>query len=204
MSVYNDTLTNELNEIDNYSNFTNTTDIDEPHEESIISIIITPSFLIISLFTIFYPKWISNCCKSIEDCCKHIGDCRKHIGDCCKRIGDCRKHIGDCCKRIGDCCKCRRIRHNIYLETNITFDEPDHYIVVVIQKQNISTPINDECPICLETINEEDNVINLECRHQYHQPCLMPWIDNQLSKNNNSSCPLCRSDIKYQISKLSK
>ncbi|CAN1805129.1 Uncharacterized RING finger protein P32A8.03c [Linum perenne] len=46
---------------------------------------------------------------------------------------------------------------------------------------------DDCCTICLEEMNS-CRVIRLECKHFFHESCLVPWI-------RNSNCPLCRFQI---------
>ena len=50
---------------------------------------------------------------------------------------------------------------------------------------------HENCPICLENININNNSITLECQHRYCKTC----IDNLFSSKLNNKCPLCRSSI---------
>ncbi|CAN1138358.1 E3 ubiquitin-protein ligase RING1-like [Linum perenne] len=48
----------------------------------------------------------------------------------------------------------------------------------------------DCCTICLEEmIGAGQRVIRLECKHVFHESCLVPWI------RNSNCCPLCRFQI---------
>ena len=47
-----------------------------------------------------------------------------------------------------------------------------------------------ECPICLEHFCKKDKIIELSCKHNYHEKCIKEWMDN-----NNNSCPNCRENI---------
>lgn len=49
----------------------------------------------------------------------------------------------------------------------------------------------DNCPICLENININNNSITLECQHRYCNSC----IENLFSSKLNNKCPLCRGSI---------
>ena len=54
---------------------------------------------------------------------------------------------------------------------------------------NIDNNKTDEnCAICLENININNNSITLECQHRYCKSC----IDNLFSSNLHNKCPLCR------------
>lgn len=49
-----------------------------------------------------------------------------------------------------------------------------------------------DCPICYENINSSNEKIiqcKKQCKHYFHQECLLLWI------NTNPSCPLCRIKI---------
>lgn len=43
-----------------------------------------------------------------------------------------------------------------------------------------------ECAICLNFDESEDKVVEMPCKHKYHQKCISQWV----SKVNN--CPLCK------------
>lgn len=45
---------------------------------------------------------------------------------------------------------------------------------------------NDVCHICLETLNEEENVKILKCKHYFHVYCCDQWVPRE------KTCPLCR------------
>ena len=44
----------------------------------------------------------------------------------------------------------------------------------------------DECAICLETFEEDENIIQLNCNHIFHLQCIDDWL--QIQEN----CPVCR------------
>ena len=52
----------------------------------------------------------------------------------------------------------------------------------------------DNCAICIELLEDEDEVRGLTCGHCYHQTCLDPWLTQR-----RASCPLCKAD--YYIPK---
>lgn len=49
--------------------------------------------------------------------------------------------------------------------------------------------IYDECPICLEPIDDIKDISTLKCNHKYHKVCLKMWLDRK------PVCPLCRMDV---------
>ena len=47
----------------------------------------------------------------------------------------------------------------------------------------------EECPICLEKMNDETLRVTLSCDHVYHVRCLKRWV------STGQSCPVCRAEI---------
>ena len=43
-----------------------------------------------------------------------------------------------------------------------------------------------ECTICKEDYKTEEKLIELPCKHTFHEDCILPWL------NIHSSCPTCR------------
>ena len=53
--------------------------------------------------------------------------------------------------------------------------------------------INEECPICLEAI--DNNTITIRCQHSFHTKCLEQWVKTPIEENgNNFNCPLCNEN----------
>lgn len=72
-------------------------------------------------------------------------------------------------------------------------DDDDHHIQTALPPELLSTP-GDACAICLDTIEEDDDVRGLTCGHAFHAGCLDPWLTNR-----RACCPLCKAD--YYIPK---
>ena len=45
------------------------------------------------------------------------------------------------------------------------------------------------CAVCLELIQEKQDIFRLPCQHLFHEECLKPWMEKY------GSCPSCRSAI---------
>jgi hypothetical protein len=54
----------------------------------------------------------------------------------------------------------------------------------------VATPINDECSICIDNFHTDDKIVHLECKHLFHSDCFEEYLDKYI--NNKTSCPLCR------------
>ncbi|KAJ9141306.1 hypothetical protein P3X46_031854 [Hevea brasiliensis] len=52
------------------------------------------------------------------------------------------------------------------------------------------------CVVCLEELEEEDDLIELPCSHLYHEGCIVKWL---LSSH---LCPLCRYQMPTEQSRL--
>lgn len=77
-------------------------------------------------------------------------------------------------------------------------------------KVDITIPIelnnfNDDCMICLDTINLGKQYLNydtviLNCNHVYHYQCLLNWvIDSKQVYYRNIKCPLCNQNVPIKI-----
>ncbi|CAM1314557.1 RNF181 (predicted) [Pycnogonum litorale] len=99
-------------------------------------------------------------------------------------------------------------------EWDIEFERlfPDHdksppaskEFVSKLPSETISSCLADkQCPVCLKQFTIGETVSVLPCKHQFHSPCILPW----LSKTN--SCPFCRQELptddkNYEEYKLQK
>ena len=53
---------------------------------------------------------------------------------------------------------------------------------------------NQTCPICLDEIKKDMEIILLNCNHGFHVECIMNWIKNDIVKNRH--CPICNTNFK--------
>lgn len=50
---------------------------------------------------------------------------------------------------------------------------------------------DNECCICSTEYQNDDALTQLNCKHEFHTECIVPW----LKKHPHNSCPLCRSSL---------
>lgn len=96
-------------------------------------------------------------------------------------------YVSVCYKRIS-------FRRDTDLNERIIENENNVNIQKILEKINKNKispdniPDSDKiCSICLEDFSEEKEIIILDCKHIYHNDCIIQWI------YKDTSCPLCRS-----------
>jgi RING finger family protein len=60
-------------------------------------------------------------------------------------------------------------------------------------KHSSSVDSHAPCLICLDSIQDEDDVRGLTCSHTFHASCVDPWLISR-----HSYCPLCKADYHVQ------
>ena len=54
----------------------------------------------------------------------------------------------------------------------------------------MNNPTREECPICYEDVLENCLIARMECKHIFHEHCLLGWIKSDCA--NANTCPKCR------------
>ena len=73
-----------------------------------------------------------------------------------------------------------------------------------IQYKNVIDKNNrNNCVICLENFEDEDEVIEMNCFHLFHYECIKKWFLPSNSVNINNSCPECRKEL-FNFGKIDK
>ncbi|KAI1451968.1 hypothetical protein F4805DRAFT_471219 [Annulohypoxylon moriforme] len=71
---------------------------------------------------------------------------------------------------------------------SIDEDDEDEHIDAALPPELVGTQ-GDTCAICIDTLEDDDDIRGLTCGHAFHAVCIDPWLTNR-----RASCPLCKAD----------
>ncbi|KAH6853925.1 hypothetical protein B0I37DRAFT_18674 [Chaetomium sp. MPI-CAGE-AT-0009] len=67
-------------------------------------------------------------------------------------------------------------------------DDEDEHIDAALPPECMGTS-GDTCAICIDTLEDDDDVRGLTCGHAFHAVCIDPWLTTR-----RACCPLCKAD----------
>lgn len=76
-------------------------------------------------------------------------------------------------------------RQEVQADNNM---DDDDEIQIAVPTELLANP-GDSCAICIDTLEDDDDVRGLTCGHAFHASCLDPWLTSR-----RACCPLCKAD----------
>lgn len=81
--------------------------------------------------------------------------------------------------------------------TFVSIPKPSIFFIKGMKQSRVDNPldIKDICPICLESYEEHNLIVTMPCGHQYHKPCIHPWLKSCIDSDITPFCPMCKEEL---------
>ncbi|KAI9727986.1 MAG: hypothetical protein M1828_005391 [Chrysothrix sp. TS-e1954] len=76
----------------------------------------------------------------------------------------------------------------VTVDEKVAGDDEEDPISAAVPTDLLNHP-GDACAICIETLEDDDEVRGLTCGHAFHAGCVDPWLTSR-----RACCPLCKTD----------
>lgn len=63
----------------------------------------------------------------------------------------------------------------------------------------INNDIIEKCFMCMDKINDTNEIIYFPCKHAFHKPCYEDWLN--FSTYENNICIICRNEVFQPLNK---
>ena len=96
--------------------------------------------------------------------------------------------------------KCKEPERRIFPEPN-GLTNRIHKMIRIPNSIIMKNKNSRECIICLETYEFNNEIIKLDCQHEFHKNCLFRWVI-EITDNEEvilKKCPVCRKNIIIEI-----
>ena len=79
---------------------------------------------------------------------------------------------------------------NLQEDVKIRLSDEQFDKLDIINYDDLNNKESQECLICLENFNKDNNIVKLKCNHLFHTDCIKSWLCKESNK-----CPVCRIEI---------
>lgn len=73
---------------------------------------------------------------------------------------------------------------------NETVQEDNSLENHIVKRESIQSDLDNNCAVCLDSLDENNCVGELKCKHTFHYDCIKKWV------HISANCPICKNDIK--------